>query len=169
MEACCILIPGSRCASNFSKNAGWPMCLSGVFHFRSPFMRFTTSAQIAANQSNAQHSTGPKTWEGKAVSALNNFRHGFTGAFTVLPWEDQNEFDMLLGALREEHKPSGLTETILVDKMAQALWLTNAPPSCNTSLSIMNCRAARTPSGSLSICATKQRTIASSTSASMSF
>jgi hypothetical protein len=31
---------------------------------------------------------------------------------------------MLLGALREEHKPSGLTATILVDKMAQALWLT---------------------------------------------
>jgi len=31
---------------------------------------------------------------------------------------------MLLGALREEHKPSALTETILVDKMAQALWLT---------------------------------------------
>ena len=87
-------------------------------------MTFSTSAQIAANQSNAQRSTGPKTPQGKAISALNNFRHGFTGAFTVLPWEDQNEFDMLLGGLRGEHKPSGLTETILVDKMAQALWLT---------------------------------------------
>ena len=31
---------------------------------------------------------------------------------------------MLLGALREEHKPSGITETMLVDKMAQAFWLT---------------------------------------------
>ena len=31
---------------------------------------------------------------------------------------------MLLDALREEHKPSGITETILVDKMAQAVWLT---------------------------------------------
>jgi low affinity Fe/Cu permease len=30
---------------------------------------------------------------------------------------------MLLGSLRDEHKPSGLTETILVDKMAQAIWL----------------------------------------------
>ncbi|MGI9070162.1 MAG: hypothetical protein ACR2JB_02245, partial [Bryobacteraceae bacterium] len=46
-----------------------------------------------------------------------------SGAFTVFPWEDQNEFDMLLGSLRDEHKPSGLTETILVDKMAQAIWL----------------------------------------------
>jgi hypothetical protein len=82
-----------------------------------------SSAQIAANQANAQHSTGPKTEEGKAISCRNNFRHGFSGAFTVLPWEDQNEFDLLLGGLRDEHKPSGLTEMILVDKMAQALWL----------------------------------------------
>ena len=87
-------------------------------------MKFTTAAQITANQSNAQRSTGPRTPEGKAISALNNFRHGFSGAFTVLPWESQEEFDMLLGALRAEHRPSGLTETILVDKMAQALWLT---------------------------------------------
>jgi hypothetical protein len=83
----------------------------------------TTSAQVAANQANAQRSTGPKTPEGKAVSARNNFRHGCSGAFTVLPWESQDEFDMLLGSLRDEHKPSGLTEMILVDKMAQAIWL----------------------------------------------
>ena len=82
-----------------------------------------TSAQLAANKANAQRSTGPRTPEGKAICARNNFRNGFSGAFTVLPWEDQNEFDMLLGGLRDEHKPSGLTETILVDKMAQAIWL----------------------------------------------
>jgi hypothetical protein len=90
-------------------------------------MQFSTSptaAQVTANQSNAQHSTGPKTLQGKAISARNNFRHGFTGEFTVLPWEDQSEFDLLMNALRDEHEPSGLTERILVDKMAQALWLT---------------------------------------------
>ena len=84
----------------------------------------STAAQISANQWNAQHSTGPRTAVGKAIAARNNFRHGFTGAFTVLPWENQDEFDTLLGALRDEHQPSSLTETILVDKMAQALWLT---------------------------------------------
>jgi hypothetical protein len=87
-------------------------------------MTFSTSAQITANRSNAQQSTGPKTREGKAISVRNNFRHGFTGEFTVLPWEDQAEFDILMNALRDEHEPSGLTERILVDKMAQALWLT---------------------------------------------
>jgi hypothetical protein len=83
----------------------------------------TTSSQIAANKSNAQRSTGPKTPEGKAISSLNRFKHGCTGAFTVLPWESQDEFDMLVGSLRDEHKPCGVTEMILVDKMAQALWL----------------------------------------------
>jgi hypothetical protein len=87
-------------------------------------MRLSTSAQFIANRSNAQQSTGPKTPEGKAISARNNFRHGFTGEFTVLPWEDQSEYDRLMDALRDEHKPSCLTERILVDKMAQALWLT---------------------------------------------
>src|SRR5207248_7296484 len=87
-------------------------------------MHIATPAQIAANQANAQRSTGPRTPEGKAISAMNNFRHGFNGAFTVLPWEDQSEFEKLQTGLRDEHKPSGLTETILVDKMAQALWLT---------------------------------------------
>ena len=82
-----------------------------------------TSAQLAANQSNAQYSTGPKTPQGKAISARNNFKHGCSGAFTVLPWESQDEFDMLLGSLRDEHKPCGVTEMILVDKMAQAIWL----------------------------------------------
>jgi hypothetical protein len=86
-------------------------------------MHTATPAQVAANQVNAQRSTGPKTAAGKAISAMNNFRHGFNGAFTVLPWEKQDEFDLLLEALRDEHKPSGVTETVLVDRMAQALWL----------------------------------------------
>ncbi len=83
----------------------------------------STPAQIAANQANAQHSTGPRTAEGKAICARNNIRHGFTGAFGVLPWEKQEEFDTLLNGLRDEHKPSTFTETMLVEKMAQAAWL----------------------------------------------
>ena len=55
-----------------------------------------TDAQILANQQNAQHSTGPKTDDGKAASCKNNFRYGLTGAsFTVLPFEDQDEYDQI--------------------------------------------------------------------------
>jgi len=83
----------------------------------------STESQIRANRENAQHSTGPKSEEGKAASCMNNFRHGFTGAFTVLPSEDQDEFDHLLCGLRAEHQPSTMTEKILVEKMAQHYWL----------------------------------------------
>jgi hypothetical protein len=95
---------------------------SGVFHFQE-FQKMSTAAQSAANQLNAQHSTGPKTPEGKATAALNHVKHGFAGAFRVLRWETQKEFDMLLDGLRSEHQPSTPTEAALVEHMAQSLWL----------------------------------------------
>jgi len=83
----------------------------------------STPAQVAANQSNAQHSTGPTTGQGKASSCLNNFRHGFCGAFVVLDCEDQEAYDGLLLGLRADHQPASVTESILVEKMAQHHWL----------------------------------------------
>ena len=70
----------------------------------------STEAQVQANRENAKLSSGPKSEAGKAVSALNNTRHGLTGAFRVLPSESQSEFDALFAAFREEHQPETLTE-----------------------------------------------------------
>jgi hypothetical protein len=84
----------------------------------------STESQIRANQQNAQHSTGPTTEAGKAASCMNNLRHGMTGAFRVLASEDQEEFDRLAAALHTEHRPSTITELMLVEKMAQHYWLT---------------------------------------------
>ena len=83
----------------------------------------STQAQIAANQKNSQSSTGPKSEQGKAVSSQNNFRHGFAGAFRVLPSENAGEFNQLIQQLGDEHQPSTPTETLLVTQMAQAWWL----------------------------------------------
>jgi hypothetical protein len=47
----------------------------------------STAAQIHANRTNAQLSTGPKT-EGKAAVAQNNFRRGLPSHFSVLPSEN---------------------------------------------------------------------------------
>jgi hypothetical protein len=82
-----------------------------------------TEAQIHANRENAQHSTGPKTEEGKANSCKNNTHWGFRGSFTVLPTESQEEFDMLLHNLRAEHNPQCTVEDMLILKMAQHFWL----------------------------------------------
>jgi hypothetical protein len=83
----------------------------------------STESQILANRQNAQHSTGAKTEAGKAASCMNNFRHGLAGAFNVLPSEDQDEFDALVCGLKADHQPSTLTETLLVQRMAQSYWL----------------------------------------------
>jgi hypothetical protein len=83
-----------------------------------------TEAQNRANQQNAQHSTGPKSDETKAISSMNNFKYGLTGTkFYILPDEDYDEFDHVLMGLRYEHKPATMTESILVEKMARSYWL----------------------------------------------
>ena len=81
-----------------------------------------TAAQITANQTNAAHSTGPKTPEGKSAAARNSTKHGLSGAFTVLPHEDQDEFDILLVCLRDEFHPANQHETFLVELMAGSRW-----------------------------------------------
>ncbi len=52
-----------------------------------------TEAQIRANRSNAQKSTGPRTPEGKAKSARNATKHGLTAQHIVLSTEDQEVYD----------------------------------------------------------------------------
>ncbi len=83
----------------------------------------STQAQAVANRANSKHSSGPKTEEGKAASSQNNFRHGLSGAFTVLPSEDAAAFNAMEVALIAEHQPSTITESIFLQKMAQSFWL----------------------------------------------
>ena len=42
-------------------------------------------AQVLANRENAQHSSGPKTQEGKQASSRNSVRHGLTGTQIIMP------------------------------------------------------------------------------------
>jgi hypothetical protein len=83
-----------------------------------------TEAQIKANQANAQHSTGPKTMAGKIAVAQNNFRHGLSGHFQVLPWESREEYEDLRDRLRTEYQVTSPFEEELVGRMAQHYWLT---------------------------------------------
>ena len=83
----------------------------------------STAAQILANQANAQLSCGPKRDAGKAISSKNNFRHGLTGPFVVLGWENQEDYRTFRNELFAEHQPATITEETLVDDMAQSHWL----------------------------------------------
>ena len=49
----------------------------------------STQSQITANIANSQHSTGPRTEAGKAVSSQNALKHGLTAQTVLLPGEDE--------------------------------------------------------------------------------
>ena len=82
----------------------------------------TSERQKAANQANARHSTGPKTWKGKAVIRLNALRHGLLTRDVVLPGEDAEGFEDLWNQVRANLSPVGPIEEFLVDRVVNAMW-----------------------------------------------
>ena len=73
-------------------------------------------------QSANQQDHGALPVIGYNASRINAVRHGILSRFTVLPWEDETEYEALLHALTEEHGPAGPTETHLVVELASVLW-----------------------------------------------
>ena len=66
------------------------------------------------NRENAQHSTGPRTVEGKRRSSLNALQHGLTATTAVLPTEDPAAYQQHCLNFRTEYQPATPTETHLV-------------------------------------------------------
>jgi hypothetical protein len=56
------------------------------------------------------------------AARFNALRHGVLSRYTVLPWEDGEEYRALLDALVTEHKPKGPTEEYLVEELAGVIW-----------------------------------------------
>lgn len=82
----------------------------------------TSAKQIAANEANAQKSTGPKTAAGKAVVAGNAISHGILSGRLFLDGENPAEFDALVKDLMQALRPMGALEMALAEKVAVALW-----------------------------------------------
>ena len=82
----------------------------------------TSPSQIAANQANAQHSTGPATAEGKARVSQNAVRHGLTARHLVIRDDEREEFDALQLSLSEELDPQGALETLAFHEILHAAW-----------------------------------------------
>ena len=72
--------------------------------------------------SQTRGSTGPRTHQGKDRSKHNALRHGVFSKVAVLKNESQAEFDALLKGLREDRKPRGAVEELLVEKIAVLFW-----------------------------------------------
>jgi hypothetical protein len=56
------------------------------------------------------------------VTRFNALKHGILSRYTILPWEDANEYRTLVAALMAEHAPQGPTEEHLVEELAGILW-----------------------------------------------
>jgi len=82
----------------------------------------STSAQIAANQANAQLSTGPTSETGKTKSSLNAVKTGLTGRTVLLPNEDAVLYEAHVLQFMKSHAPSGDDERNLVQSLADTEW-----------------------------------------------
>ena len=81
--------------------------------------RAISPRKLAANRANAQHSTGPKTADGKAKSAQNSIKHGIfvRQLLQQAPAEFAAEMETFAQEMRDYYQPVGKLEEILVDKI----------------------------------------------------
>ena len=81
-----------------------------------------SAAQIVANQANAQHSTGPRTEEGKQHSAQNATKHGLCGRQVVILPGEEDAFSAHLDGLSADLQPLGALEETLFQQIVHASW-----------------------------------------------
>jgi len=94
----------------------------------------TPSEHSAINRANAQHSTGPRTEEGKKKSSLNALRHGLTGQIVVMPTDDLQAYRRHLDSFTKEYYPEGATEEHLVHSLADTSWRLNRVAALESNL-----------------------------------
>ena len=82
--------------------------------------------KAAQNRLNAQHSTGPRTEQGKNNSRLNALKHGVLasqGVITMIEGrEPRGEFEAMADGLAEDFQPVGAYEQLLVQEIAACFW-----------------------------------------------
>jgi len=79
-------------------------------------------AQIQANRSNAQKSTGPRTPEGKAVASQNAVKHGLLAEQVVIHGEDPAQFDLYREGMLADLAPVGGIEMMLAERAVSLAW-----------------------------------------------
>lgn len=70
----------------------------------------------------ASRAGGPRTPKGKTRSKHNALKHGLFSKVVLLKGEPQSDFDSVLNGLRNDLRPEGMLESILVEKLASLIW-----------------------------------------------
>ena len=79
--------------------------------------------QHAANRQNAQHSTGPKTPEGKEAVRDNALTYGLRTRHMILPNENLHHYLALFDAFEAEYRPCTRTEWCYLETIITSQWL----------------------------------------------
>jgi hypothetical protein len=82
----------------------------------------SSAARLTANTANAQHSTGPRTPEGRARSSQNARTHGLTARDLIITPDEQEEFEELLNGYQTDVQPQGETQQTLFEALVEAAW-----------------------------------------------
>jgi hypothetical protein len=83
----------------------------------------STQRQIDANRLNAQHSTGPTTPEGKAITSQNALKSGIDAESLIIRTEDPAQYQALSDAYYVQFAPTTEHERALVDILISSEWL----------------------------------------------
>jgi hypothetical protein len=94
-----------------------------------------TRAEI--NRANAQHSTGPRTAEGKSRASMNALKHGLFAAEIVLPGEDREAFDSLLHEYARDHNAETGEEISIAQEIVSARWRAHRMSARETALTAL--------------------------------
>ncbi len=83
----------------------------------------TTKKKRTANRANSQKSTGPTTPEGKQASAANALKHGLYSEHFLLDVENRESYELHHAQLLADYAPQTAAETILIEQLVQAYFL----------------------------------------------
>jgi hypothetical protein len=90
--------------------------------------------QIAANRSNSQKSTGPRTADGKAASSRNSLKSGVYAKSLIIRGEKFADLESLIDDFFDVHQPVGADERSLVDSLIVNEWLLRRMNRCEPQL-----------------------------------
>ena len=82
----------------------------------------SSPATIAANRENAQHSTGPRTEEGKSISSRNAITSGLFTQHDYVPAGQEPEYQFLVESLTAELAADTTVEQTLLAEIISAAW-----------------------------------------------
>jgi len=81
-----------------------------------------TAAQILANRTNAQKSTGPTTSAGKLTARMNAFKHGITGQLILLTPEEDAEYQRFSVQMMTDLQPANAVEYSFAARIVHDTW-----------------------------------------------